>query len=579
MPKISTIRHSLAHILAAAIQEFYPGVKFGTGPAIENGFYYDFDFSKTNRSKQLTIEELPKIEKRMKEMVKQNLKFKKEIISKAKARKIFQNQPYKLELIKKIPEKNVFIYQCGQFVDLCQGPHIKSTKQIDPESFKLVKIAGAYWQGDEKNPMLIRIYGLAFSTPTELKNYLAFQEEAKKREHTKLGQKLELFTINEKVGSGLPLWLPKGARLKYIIEKFIFEKYLHSGYVPVSTPHIGSEELFTISGHLQHYQESMYAPIKIDQEKYYLKPMNCPFHLIIYQTSPKSYRDLPIRYTELGTVYRYEKSGTLRGLTRVRGFTQDDGHIICRPDQLEDEIKKALKLTLQILKTFGFKKFKTALSVRDQRNKKGYLGKNQDWQKAEKALTKALEAVDLDYIREKGEAAFYGPKIDIKVKDALGREWQISTLQLDFNLPERFDINYINQKGQKERPFMIHRALLGSIERFIGLLIENYAGDFPFWLAPIQVWIIPISEKQNRYADQVAQKLEKEDIRFEIKNENETLGRKIREGETQKIPYLLIVGQKESDCQTVTVRKRKKGNLETMKIEKFIQKTKAKTLS
>ncbi len=573
MLDIFIIRHSLAHILANAVQNLYPGVKFGIGPSIENGFYYDFDFSKTEKAK-FSADDLPKIEEEMKKIIKEKIKFTKENISKKEAEKIFKDQPYKLEIIKNLSEETISVYRSGKFIDLCKGPHIESTQQINPNAFKLTKIAGAYWQKNETKPMLTRIYGLAFKSPTELKNYLSFQEEAKKREHNKLGRKLKLFTINEEVGQGLPLWLPAGATLKYIIEKFVFEKYLHSGYQPVSTPHIGHEKLFITSGHLQHYHESMYAPIEIDQEKYYIKPMNCPFHLIIYKSSLKSYRDLPVRYAELGTVYRYELSGTLHGLTRVRGFTQDDGHIICRPDQLESEIEKAIKLTKEILETFGFNDFRIALSTRDQKNKKDYLGTSQNWQKAEEALTKGLEKVNLNYTKEPGEAAFYGPKIDIKVKDVLGREWQISTLQLDFNLPERFDINYTDQDGQKKRPFMLHRALLGSIERFIGLLIENYAGNFPFWLSPTQIWIIPISEKQNQYANKIAKILTTENIRLKIKNENETLSKKIREGESEKIPYLLIVGEKESSNKTVSVRQRKKGDLGIMNIEKFIQKIK-----
>jgi len=565
--KIEKIRHSLAHILAMSVQELYPGVKFGIGPAIENGFYYDFDFGKASISEK----DLKKIEVRMRKLIQGEIKFKKKRISKKEAQKIFKDQPYKLDLIKELPGKTVSIYQSGEFIDLCKGPHVKSTKEINPDAFKLTKVAGAYWKGDENKPMLTRIYGLAFSTKKELDDYLKKLTEIEKRDHRKLGKELELFTINEDVGQGLPLWLPKGAMLRQIMEDFVLKTYLKEGYQLVKTPHIGSEKLFTISGHLKHYKDDMYAPIEIDDEKYYLKPMNCPFHLMIYKASPKSYRDLPIRYTELGTVYRYERSGTLSGLTRVRGFTQDDGHILCRPDQLEEEIKRAIKLTKYIFQSFGFKKFKIELSVRDPRKKKKYLGSDSDWQKAEKALIKGIKAAGWSYRRAEGEAVFYGPKIDVKVEDVLGRPWQISTIQLDFNLPKRFEIIYTDKDGKKKYPFMIHRALLGSLERFSGLLIEHYAGDFPLWLAPVQVWIIPISSKQLAYSKKIVKQLKENDIRLELKHGNETLAKKIRQGELQKIPYLLIIGEKEVKNKKIRVRERKKGDLGFYSLEKFIK--------
>ena len=589
-------RHSLAHILAMAVLDFYPNVKLGIGPAIENGFYYDFDLKFTNKYKSnadqrenkknphesvsgqcnsvLNENNLPKIEKRMKELIKSDLKFKKRIITPAEAKKIFKNQPYKLALISqksKIKSQKLSVYQTGNFIDLCAGPHVKSTKEIDPNSFKLTKIAGAYWQGDEKNPMLTRIYGIAFENETKLNEYLKFLEEAEKRDHLTLGQKHELFMVSEEVGQGLPIWLPKGALLRQIIEDFINQKYLQNGYVLVKTPHIGSEKLFSISGHLKNYKENMYSPIEIEKEKYYLKPMNCPMHLMIYKNSPKSYRDLPIRYAELGTVYRYEKSGVLHGLTRVRGFTQDDGHIICREDQLEEEIEKAIKLTKEILQIFGFKEFRVALSVRDPKNKTKYLGSDVMWKKAESALAKGIKNAGWNFTREEGEAVFYGPKMDIKVKDALNREWQISTLQVDFNLPERFDIYFINDKSKKERPLMLHRALLGSLERFIGLLIEHYAASFPVWLSPVQVEIINVGSSHKNYAKEVHLKLLENNIRSSLSDENLTVSKRIRNAEIQKIPYILVVGDKEIKDKSVNVRSLKKGILGNIKIEDFIK--------
>lgn len=565
--QINKIRHSLSHIMAAAVQEMFPKTKFGIGPAIENGFYYDFDSKPA-----ISEEDLPKIEKRIKELIKQNIVFKRKLISKTEAKKLFKNQPYKLELIKDLPAKQITIYQSGDFIDLCAGPHVKSTKEIDPEAFKLVKIAGAYWKGDEKNPMLTRIYGLAFETKKELLDYIQKQTEAEKRNHLILGQKLGLFMISGEVGQGLPLWLPKGALVRQILEDFIIQKYLKNGYDIVRTPHIGSEKLFSISGHLTNYKESMYSPIEIEKEKYYLKPMNCPMHLIIYKNTPKSYRDLPIRYTELGTVYRYEKSGVLHGLTRVRGFTQDDGHIICRTDQLEEEIGKAIKLTKEVLETFGFKDFRVALSVRDPKNKKKYLGSDKMWKTAEEKLEKGIKNAGWDFKREEGEAVFYGPKMDIKIKDSLEREWQISTLQVDFNLPERFDISFINDKSQKERPLMLHRALLGSLERFFGLLIEHYAGALPLWLSPIQAEIINIGSDHQKYAQEIHSQLLANDIRAKLSNENQTVSKRIREAEIQKTPYILVVGDKEVANETINVRHYRRGQEGEIKLEKFLEK-------
>lgn len=573
--QLNKIRHSLSHIMAAAVQEIFPNVKFGIGPAIENGFYYDFDLPAVASGEGgLSPEDLPKIEKRIRELLKQNIDFKRKLVSKAEAKKIFKNQPYKSELVKELPVKQITTYQSGEFIDLCAGPHVKSTKEIDPEAFKLIKVAGAYWKGDEKNPMLTRIYGLAFETKKELLDYIQKQTEAEKRNHVILGQKLELFMISSEVGQGLPLWLPKGALIRQILEDFIIQKYLKNGYDIVRTPHIGSEKLFSISGHLTNYKEGMYAPIEIEKEKYYLKPMNCPMHLMIYKNTPKSYRDLPVRYTELGTVYRYEKSGTLHGLTRVRGFTQDDGHIICREDQLEEEIGKAIKLTKEILETFGFTEFRVALSVRDPKNKKKYLGSDKMWKMAEERLEKGIKNAGWDFKREEGEAVFYGPKMDIKVKDSLEREWQISTLQVDFNLPERFDINFINEKSQKERPFMLHRALLGSLERFFGLLIEHYAGALPLWLSPVQVEIINIGANHQKYAQEIHSQLLANDIRAKLSDGNLTVSKRIREAEIQRIPYILVVGDKELANNTINVRHYRRGQEGEIKFEKFLEQIK-----
>jgi threonyl-tRNA synthetase len=565
MEKIEKIRHSLAHILAYVVQELYPGTKFGIGPAIENGFYYDFDLPK-----KITQEDLPKIERKMKELIKQEIKFKKKEISKKEAEELFKNQPYKLELIKEIEGENVSIYESGKFLDLCAGPHIKSTKEINPNAFKLVKIAGAYWKGDEKNPMLTRIYGIAFETKEELENYLKIQEEAEKRDHRVLGQKLELFLLDEEVGVGLPIWMPKGTILRKIIQDFLFEELKKEGYQWVVTPHIGNLNLWKTSGHWELYRENIYSPIKIDEEEYLLKPMNCPFHVKVYKSKIRSYKDLPIKYAEFGTVYRYERSGTLHGLTRVRGFTQDDAHIWCTPEQLAKEIKKLIKQALKILKIFGFKEYNIYLATRPEK----FAGTEKMWKKAMAVLKYILGKEKLKYQVDPGGGVFYGPKIDIKIKDCLGREWQCTTIQVDFNLPERFDLTYVDKKGEKKRPIMIHRALLGSLERFIGVLLENYGGALPLWLSPEQIWIIPIGSRHEKYAKEIEKSLQLLGFRVQLKNENETVSKKIREGEIQKIPYMLVVGDKEIRAETVRVRKRQKGDIGEMKLAKFIEKVK-----
>ncbi len=567
---LETVRHSLAHIMAYAVQELYPKTKFGIGPAIKDGFYYDFEFKKT-----LSPDDLIKIEKKAKELIKENLKFKKRIISKTEARKIFKDQPYKLELVKELKEKKVTIYESGKFVDLCKGPHLKSTKEIPFDAFKFTKIAGAYWKGDEKNPMLTRIYGLAFKDKKELQGYIRTKEEAEKRDHRILGQKLELFMFDDEVGQGLPLWLPKGALLRKIVMDFAFNTYLKRGYEPVFTPHIASLKLWKHSGHLDFYKESLYDSFGIEDEKYMLKPMNCPLHVQMYKNKRRSYRDLPVRWTEMGTVYRYEKSGVLHGLTRVRGFTQDDAHIICTPEQLHQELLKALKLTFYILNTFGFKKLEMNLSVRDPKSKSKFIGKDADWKKAEKELKSVLKEIGCkDFVYDVGGAVFYGPKIDIKVNDSLGRPWQLSTIQFDFNLPSRFNMEYYGSDGKKHTPFMIHRALLGSLERFIGVLIEHYAGAFPFWLSPVQIWIIPIGSSHREYAEKIARHFSEFSYRIEVKNENETVSKKIREGEIQKIPYLLVVGDKEMKNKSVRIRKRGKGDIGMVKLDKFLKEIK-----
>jgi len=568
---INKLRHSLAHILAHAIQELYPEIKFGIGPAIENGFYYDFEFPKSQNPKP---EDLPKIEKKMKEIIRQNIAFKKKLISKTDAKKIFKNQPYKLELIEELKGKKISTYQSGkinqdsQFIDLCQGPHLKSSKEIDLNSFKLTKIAGAYWKGLEKNKMLTRIYGVAFETKKELSDYLKTQQEAEKRDHRLLGQKLELFLSDEEVGAGLPIWQPKGTILRKNIQDYLYRELISQGYEWIISPHIGKLNLWKTSGHWNLYRENMYSPIKIEEEEYMIKPMNCPFHVKVLQSKVRSYKDMPVKYAEFGTVYRYERSGTLHGLTRVRGFTQDDAHIWCTSEQTKQEVTKLLKNGLKILKTFGFKDFEIYLSTRPEK----YAGNLAGWQKATNILKQVLQELKLKWQVDPGGGVFYGPKIDIKIKDSLGRLWQCTTIQVDFNLPERFNITYIDQKGKKQQSIMVHRALLGSLERFIGVLIEHYAGAFPFWLSPVQARVIPVGKKHEKYAKKIGEELALAGFRIEVKTENETLSKKIRTGEVEKIPYLLIVGDKELKAKTVSLRKRGKGDIGQIKQSQLCQK-------
>ncbi|MFH1714496.1 MAG: threonine--tRNA ligase [Candidatus Nealsonbacteria bacterium] len=570
--KIENIRHSLSHIMAQAVKELFPKVKFGMGPAIENGFYYDFDMAEG----ELKETDLPKIEKKMKELLIKNLQFKKKSVSKTEAKKIFKDQPYKLELIEDLPGKTVTVYENDGFLDLCKGPHVKFTKEIDPESFKLIKLAGAYWKGSEKNPMLSRIYGIAFSSKNDLATHLQNEAEAEKRDHRTLGQKMDLFHIEDTVGPGLILWHPKGALLKKIIMDYALGEYLKEDYLLVDTPHIGKLNLWKTSGHTDFYKENMMPPMhmkelgKEEQEDYQIKPMNCPFHIAIYKTGIKSYKNLPVRYTEMGTVYRYEKSGTLHGLVRVRQITQDDAHIFCSPEQLSQELFSTLKLTQKILKDFGFKDFDIYLSTRPEK----YVGDVKVWNKAESSLKYALDKLKLKYEVDPKGGAFYGPKIDIKIKDSLQRPWQCSTIQVDFNLPERFDVNYIDEKGKKQRVIMIHRALLGAIERFIGVLLEYYGGNLPLWLSPEQIWVVPIASRHEKYAGEIKKELTEAGLRTELKSDSETVSKKIREGEIQKIPYILVVGDKEIKEKSVGVRERGKGDMGMMKLNKVIENAK-----
>ncbi len=557
------LRHSASHIMAqAVIHLFGKDVKYAIGPAIENGFYYDFDLEHS-----FTPEDLKKIETEMKKIVKEDYPFERKVVSKEEAVKLFEklNQTYKLEIISEIPDDTVSIYTQGDFTDLCRGPHIPSTGYL--KNFKLLSVAGAYWRGDEKNKMLQRIYGTAFATKEKLKNYLHFLEEAKKRDHRKLGKELDLFSINENVGPGLILWHPKGAMIRKVIEDFWKDEHIKRGYQFLYTPHIARVDLWKISGHWDFYRENMFSPMEVDKGLYMVKPMNCPFHIMVYKSKMRSYRDLPIRYAELGTVYRYEKSGVLHGLLRVRGFTQDDAHLFVTEEQLEDEIIGVLDFTKYMIETFGFDKYNIYLSTRPEK----YVGSLENWELATNALKIAVEKLGLPYKIDPGEGVFYGPKIDVKLVDALGREWQGPTVQVDFNLPERFDVTYIGKDGKEHRPIMLHRVVLGSMERFFGTLIEQYAGAFPLWLAPVQVKIVPISDAHKEYAKKVYNLLFENGIRVELDDRNEKMNAKIRNAEKEKVPYILIIGDREVSENTVSVRKRRKGNLGAQGINEFLE--------
>jgi len=565
----STVWHSSAHIMAEAIEFHFPGVKLAIGPPVTNGFYYDIDFM----DQTISEKDLEKIEAKMKELAKAKNPFIRKEISKADAIAYFQkkNDPYKLELLENLEDGNITFYTQGEFTDLCRGPHMPDTGFI--KAVKLTSIAGAYWRGDEKNKQLTRIYGITFPKASELTEYLEKVEEAKRRDHRKLGKELELFTFSQRVGQGLPLWLPKGAALRERLENFLKKAQRKAGYEQVITPHIGSKELYVCSGHYEKYGADSFQPIKTpdDNEEFLLKPMNCPHHCEIFKSKPRSYKDLPARFAEFGTVYRYEQSGELHGLTRVRAFTQDDAHIFCMQEQVKNEFKKVIDLVLYIFKTLKFENFKAQISLRDPNNPSKYIGSDENWEKAENAIIEAADEKGLPTIVAYGEAAFYGPKLDFMVEDALGREWQLGTIQVDYNLPERFELEYTGTDNQKHRPVMIHRAPFGSMERFVAVLLEHCAGDFPLWLSIDQVAILPISDKYNEYAKNVLELLNNSDIRGFVDDRNEKIGKKIRDSELRKIPFMLVVGEKEAENNEVSVRQRNEGDAGSMTIESFSQ--------
>ncbi|HEY9049060.1 MAG TPA: threonine--tRNA ligase [Ohtaekwangia sp.] len=566
----STFWHSSAHLLAEALEALYPGVKFGIGPAIDNGFYYDVDLG----GRAFGEEDLAAIEAKMKELAKKDSVYTRRDVSKAEALDFFtkKGDEYKTELISDLKDGSITFYEQGNFTDLCKGPHIPNTGFI--KAVKLLNVAGAYWRGNEKNKMLTRIYGITFPKQKELEEYLHLLEEAKKRDHRKLGKELDLFAFSEKVGMGLPLWLPKGTILRERLEQFMRKAQIKAGYDPVVTPHIGSKSLYVTSGHYEKYGKDSFQPIHTpdEGEEFLLKPMNCPHHCEIYKTRPRSYRDLPIRLAEFGTVYRYEQSGELHGLTRVRGFTQDDAHIFCRPDQVKEEFIKVIDLVLHVFRSLGFEHYTAQVSLRDPENKAKYIGEDHLWERAEREIQEAADERGLSTIAVQGEAAFYGPKLDFMVKDALGRSWQLGTIQVDYQLPQRFELEYVGSDNQKHRPVMIHRAPFGSLERFVAVLIEHCAGNFPLWLAPDQIAVLPISERFNDYAKLVYEKLKEEDIRGILDDRDEKIGRKIRDAETKKIPYMLIVGEKEVSEEKVAVRKHGQGDQGSVLLDEFVTK-------
>ncbi len=565
----STMWHSSAHLMAEALEALYPGIKLAIGPPIENGFYYDVDFE----GQEFTDKDFKKVEEKMLELARQKNDFERIDISKADAVKYFQekNDPYKLELLEGLEDGEITFYKQGNFTDLCRGPHIPNTGFI--KAAKVMSIAGAYWRGDEKNKQLTRVYGITFPKNKQLTEHLELLEEAKKRDHRKLGKELGLFHFSQTVGMGLPLWLPKGAELRSRLENFLKEAQRKSGYLPVITPHIGSKKLYETSGHWAKYGNDAFKPIETPQEGevYLLKPMNCPHHCEIYKASPRSYRDLPLRLAEFGTVYRYEQSGELHGLTRVRGFTQDDAHIFCRPEQVKEEVGKVIELVLYIFKILKFKDFVAQVSLRDPENPDKYIGSDENWDTAEKAIQEIADEKGLKTVVELGEAAFYGPKLDFMVRDAIGRKWQLGTVQIDYNLPERFELEYKGSDNEMHRPVMIHRAPFGSMERFCAILIEHCAGKFPLWLTPEQVKILPISDRFNSYAQEVLELLNNYDIRASIDERSEKIGRKIRDAELERVPYMIIVGEKEAENNEVSPRKQGEGDLGAMKIESFAE--------
>ena len=559
--ELNTLRHSAAHLMAQAVKELYPDVQLTIGPPIEDGFYYDF-----YHKEPFVPEDLRKIEKKMKEIVKRDLPIVRKEMPKDKAYELFRSlgERFKEEILNDIDEEIVSIYSQGEFTDLCEGPHVPSTRFL--KSIKVLHASASYWRGDEKREGLQRIYGTCWHSKQELQDYLNRLEEAKRRDHRKLGRELDLYTINEDVGPGLVLWHPKGARIRYLIEEFWRKEHYDNGYELVNSPHTAKIDLWDTSGHTSFYKDGMFSGMDVEGKEYILKPMNCPFHVQIYKSHLRSYRDLPFRWAELGTVYRYERSGVLHGLLRVRGFTQDDAHLFCRPDQLEDEILRVVDFILLILRAFGFIEYKVFLSTRPEKS----VGSDEDWRRATSALHNALQKIKLDYEEDPGEGVFYGPKIDIKIKDSLNRYWQVSTIQVDFNLPQRFDISFIGEDGKPHRPIMIHRALMGSIERFFGCLVEHYAGAFPLWLAPVQVILLPITDKMNGYADDVYGELKKAGIRVEKDLRNEKIGFKIREAQIQKIPFALVLGEKEAEAKKVAVRKRQSKETRVLDLGEFI---------
>ena len=571
-------RHSAAHVMAQVVLEKFPEAKIAIGPAIETGFYYDFDLPRS-----LTPEDLAQIEARMRQIIAEGHDFTYQEVAETEARRLFVDQPYKLELIddilaggvdehgERLEGKAVLsIYRHGPFVDLCRGPHVTNTREINPDAVKLLNVAGAYWRGDERRPMLQRIYGTAWETARDLEQFLAWREEVEKRDHRRLSKELDLISFHEESGAGLACWHPKGGRIRQIIEDFWRSRHREGDYEIVFTPHIGRASLWQTSGHLDFYRDSMYAPMDIEGQEYYLKPMNCPFHIMIYKSRIRSYRELPLRWAELGTVYRFERSGVLHGLLRVRGFTQDDAHIFCTPEQIDDEILRVLDFSLNLLRDFGFEDFKIELSVRDPQTPEKYAGEDTMWEQAEVSLALALRTRNLPYERMEGEAVFYGPKIDIKIRDALGRAWQCVTIQFDFNLPERFDMTYVGQDGKAHRPYMVHRALLGSLERFFGVLLEHYGGALPVWLAPVQVVVIPIADRHVEYADAVAKRLRSAGLRVEVNDASERMQAKIRDAQAQKTPYVLVVGDREVEAEQVNLRLRDGEVPGAISLEEFI---------
>jgi threonyl-tRNA synthetase len=557
--RLERLRHSASHIMAEAVLSLFPDAKLGIGPPINTGFYYDFDLPCS-----LTLDDLKVIEERMRQSISGDQPFVQQEVSKEEARRLFAGQPYKLELIDDIADEKVCTYRHGDFLDLCAGPHVANTGQV--QAFKLTSIAGAYWRGDERRPMLQRIYGALFETEEELADHLHRLEEAQRRDHRRLGRELDLFSFHEEFGPGLVYWHPKGGRIRTIIEDLWRQEHYKAGYEIVYTPHLGKAALWDVSGHLDFYRENMYAPMDVDGQEYFIKPMNCPFHIEIYKSAVRSYRDLPMRLAELGTVYRYERSGVLHGLLRLRGFTQDDAHIFCRPDQVEEEVIRAVDFGIHYLHLFGFDDYLLCLSTRPDK----YVGSIEEWERATEALQQAILASGLSYEVDEGGGVFYGPKIDIHVRDPIGRTWQLTTVQFDFNLPERFDLNFIGQDGREHRLYMVHRALLGSLERFLGVLIEHYAGAFPLWLAPVQVMLIPIADRHQEHVRWVASELEAAGLRVEVDERSERMQAKIRDAQLQKVPYMLVVGDKEVEAQAIAVRLRSGQDLGSMSLSDFL---------